>query len=83
MQRPGNVPLDHLRAVAQYHQRGDGAKAAGFQVNGGAVVYLAIDHGIHQPHHVRGQFGHRRRGLGVVLRPVVAHSEVGGSLLQV
>ena len=83
MQRASDVPLEHLRAVAQHHQRGDGAEAAGLQVNGGAVVYFAIDHCIHQPHDLGGKLGHRRRGLRVVLRAVVARSEVGGSLFQV
>ena len=83
MQRAGNMPLDHLRAMSQNDQGGDGAEAAGFQVNGGAVVYLAVDHRVHQPHNVRGEFGHRRRGLRVVLRPVVAHTELGGGLFQV
>ena len=69
VQGAGDVALNHLRAVAQHHQRGDGAKAAGAQVNGGAVVYLAVDYGIHQPHDVGGQLNHRCRRLRVVVRP--------------
>jgi len=83
MQRARDVALDHLRTVAQHHQRGDGAQAAGFEVYGGPVVYLAIDHGVHQPHHLRGQFDHGRRGLRVVVRPVVPHTELGCGLVQV
>ncbi len=83
MKGAGDVPLDHLRAVSQDDQSGDGAEAAGFKVNGGPVVNLAVDHRVHQPHHLRGQFGHGRRGLRVVIRPVVAYSEIGGGLLQV
>ena len=83
MQGAGNVPFNHLGAVAQHHQRRDGAEAAGFQVNGGPVVNLAIDYRVHQPHDFRREFGHCRRGLRVVLRPVVAHPEVGGGLFQV
>ena len=83
VQRAGDVPLDHLRAVAQYDQGGDGAEAARFQVNGGPVVNLSVDHRIDEPHHIRGQLGHCRRGLGVVLRPIVTHSEVSGGLFQI
>ena len=83
MQRPCDMALDHLRAVPQDNQRGDGAKAAGLQVNGRAVVDLAVYHRIHQAHHVWGQFRHRRRGLWVVVRPIVAHAEVRGGLIQV
>ena len=83
MKSARDVALNHLRTVAQHHQRGYGAKAAGFEVNGGPVVYLAIDHRIHQPHHVGGELGHGRRGLRVVLRPVVAHTELGRGLFQV
>ena len=79
----GDVPPDHLGAVPQHHQRGDGAQAAGAQVNGGPVVYLAVDDLVHQPHHVRGELHHRGRGLGVVVGAVVEHPEFGGSLFQV
>ena len=83
MQCAGDVALNHLGAVAQHHQGGDGAEAAGAEVYGGAVVYLAVDYGVHEAHDVGGQLRHRRRGLGVVVRAVVAHTEVGGGLVQV
>lgn len=83
MQGAGDVALDHLRAVPQDHQRRDGAEAAGPEVDGGPVVYLAVDHGINEPHNVGGQFRHRRGRLGVVVRPVVAHTEIGRGLVQV
>ena len=83
VQRAGDVALDHLRAVSQHDQRGNGAKAAGLEVNGGAVVDFAIDHRVHQTHHLRGQFGHGCRRLRVVLRPVVPHTELGCGLVQV
>ena len=83
MQRAGDVPLDHLGAVTQHHQGGDSAEAAGFEIDGGAIVNFAIDHPIHQPHHLGGELGHRGRGLRVVLRPIVAHPEVGRGLFQV
>jgi len=44
VQRPGDVPFDHLRTVAQHHQGRDRAEAAGFQVNSGPVVDLAVNH---------------------------------------
>ena len=47
VQRPGDVTLDHLRAVPQHNQGGNGAQAAGTQVDGGAVVNLAVDHLVH------------------------------------
>ncbi len=77
------MALDHLRAVPQHHQCGDGAEAAGPEVDRGAVVYLAVDHGINQPHHIRRQLRHRRRRLRVVFRPVVAHAEFRRGLVQV
>ena len=39
-----NMPLDHLGAVAQHSQGGDGAEAAGLNVDRRAVVYLAVDY---------------------------------------
>ena len=69
--------------MAQHHQRGYGTEAAGPKVHCGAVVNLAVDHRVHQPHDVGGQFSHCRRGLWVVVRPVVEHTELGGGLLQV
>ena len=78
-----DVPLDHLRAVAQHHQRGDGAQAAGAQVNGGTVVNLAVDNLVDQLHHVRSQLHHGRGRLRVVVRAVVEHPEFGGGLFQV
>ena len=74
---------DKLRAVAQHYQGGDGAEATGPEVDGGAVVDLAVDHRVHQPHHVGRQFFHGGRGLRIVVRPVVAQPELGGSFLQV
>ena len=79
----GDVPLDHLRAVAQHDQSGDGAEAAGLEVHGGPVVYLAVDDCIHQPHYVRSQLRHGRRWLRVVFRAVVTHPEIRGGLLEV
>ena len=52
VQRTSNVPLDHLRAVAQNYQRCDGTEAAGPQVNGRAIVDLAVNHRVDQPHYV-------------------------------
>ena len=83
MQRPCDVALDHLRAVPQHDQGGDGAQAAGAQVDGGTVVNLAVDHLVNQPHHVRGQFHHGRRRLGIIVGPVVEHPEFGGRLFQI
>ena len=83
MQRAGDVALDHLRAVAEHHQRGDGAEAAGLQVDGRAVVDFAVDDGVHEAHYIGRQLGHRRRGLRIVLRPVVAHTEIGCGLVKV
>ena len=83
MQCAGDMAFNHLGAVAQHHQRGNGTEAAGFQVNAWAVVNLAVDYRIHQPHNVGRQLDHGRRGLRVVVRPVVAHSEVGGGLFKV
>ena len=83
MQRPGDVPLNHLRAVAQHDQGGDGAQAAGAQVNGGTVVYLAVDYLIHQLHHVGSKLHHGGGRLRVVVRAVVPHTELGGGFLEV
>lgn len=83
VQRPGDVPLNHLRAVAQHYQRGDGAQAAGAQVDGGAVVNLAVDYLVHQLHHIRSKLHHGGGRLGIVVRAVVEHPEFGGSLFQV
>ena len=83
VQRPCDVTLDHLRAVPQHDQGGDGAQAAGAQVYRGTVVNLAVDHLVNQPHHVWREFHHRRRRLGIVVGPVVEHPEFGGRLLQI
>ena len=83
MECAGDVALNHLRAVAEDYQRGDGAETAGAEVYGGAVVYLAVDYGVHEAHDVGGQLRHGGRGLRVVVRAVVAHTEVGGGLVQV
>ena len=83
MQRPGDVPLDHLWAVPQDHQRGNGAQAASPQVDGGAVVDLAVDYLVHQQHHLRSKLHHGGRRLRVVVGAVVEHPEFGGSLFQV
>tara|TARA_Y100000588_G_C14234826_1_gene916810 strand:- start:1551 stop:1985 length:435 start_codon:yes stop_codon:yes gene_type:complete len=83
MQRPRDVPLDHLGAVAQDHQGGDGAEAAGLQINGRPVVYLAVDDGINQLHDLRRQLGHGRWRIGVIVGTVVGLPEVDGSLVQV
>ncbi len=77
------MPLDHLRAVAQHHQGGYGAEAAGAQIDRRAVVDLSVDHRVHQPHHVRSQLEHGSRGLGIVIWPIVEHAEFGGGLLEV
>ena len=77
------MPLDHLRAVAQHNQRGDGAEAAGPQVNGRPVVYFAIYHRVNETHDLRGKLGHGSRWLRVVLRPVIPHPEVRGGFVEV
>jgi hypothetical protein len=58
MQRTGDVPLDHLRAVSQNDQGRDGAETAGFQVDGRSVVDLAVDNRVNQAHNFRRQLGH-------------------------
>ncbi len=83
MQRARDMPLNHLRAMAQRHEGRYSAKAAGFQVNGGPVIDLAVNHRIHQPHHLRRQFRHSRRGLRIVVRPIVAHPKVRRRLIQI
>ena len=83
MKRAGDMSPDHLRAVSQHHQRGDGAETAGAQVYRGPVVDLAVDHLVHQPHHVRGEFRNGGRRLRVVVGAVVDHPEFGCCLLQV
>ena len=83
VQCAGNVPLDHLRTVAQHHQRSNGAQAAGSQVYRWAVVDFPVNHRIYKPHHVRRKLGHCGRGLRIVLRPVIKHPEFGSSLLEV
>ena len=44
VQGSGDVPFNHLGTVPQNHQSGDGAETAGSQVNGRAIVNLAVDH---------------------------------------
>ena len=83
VQRAGDVPLDHLGAVAQHHQRGDGAQAACAQIDGGAVVNFAVDYLVHQLHHVGSKLHHGGGRLRVVVRAVVEHPEFGGGLFQV
>ena len=83
IQGPGDVPLDHLGAVAQHHQRGDGAQAAGAEVNRRPVVNLAVDHRVDQAHNVGRQFQHGSRGMRVVVRAVVAHPEFRSGLFEV
>jgi hypothetical protein len=83
IQGPGNVPLDHLGAVAQNYQCSDGAEAAGLQVDSGSVINFTVDNRIHQAHHIRGQLSHGRRRLRVVVWPVVAHTEFSGGGFQV
>ena len=83
MQRAGDVPLNHLRTVAQHHQRGDGAEAAGLQVDGGAVIYLAVDDRVHQPHDLGRQLGHCRWRDRVVIGTVVPLPKFDGGLVQI
>ena len=83
VQRARYVPLDHLGAVPQHDQSGDGAEATRPQVDGRAVVYLAIDDSVNEAHDFRGQLGHGRRRLWIVCRPVVAHPELRGSIVKV
>ncbi len=83
MQRAGDVPLNHLRTVAQHHQCGDGAEAAGLQVDGGAVIYLAVDDRVHQPHDLGRQLGHCRRWDRVVIGTVVPLPKFDGGLVQI
>ncbi len=82
MQCAGDMSPDHLWAVAKNHQGGDGAKAARFQINGRAVVDLAVNHRVDEPHDLWGQLGHRLWGLRVVVRPIVAHAKACGGLVQ-
>ena len=77
------MALDHLRTVSEDHQSSDGAEASSAQIDGRSIVDLTVDHCVHQPHHVRGQFRHRLRRLRVVARPVVAHAKFGGRLVQI
>ena len=83
VQRAGDVPFDQLWTVPQHHQRGYGAEAAGAKVDGRAVVDLTVNHRVNQPHHIGGQLLHSGRRLRVVVRPVVAHPELGGRLLEI
>ena len=83
MQRPRDVPLDHLRAVSQYNQGRDGAQAPGLEIHLRTVVNLAVDYCVHQPHDVRSQFRHGCRRLRVVFRTVVMHPELRGGFLEV
>ncbi len=83
VQRPGDVPFDHLRTVTQNNQGRDGAEAAGFEVHGRTVVYLAVDDRVHQAHDLRRQLGHGRRRHGVIVRTVIALPEIQGSLVQI
>lgn len=77
------MPLDHLWAVTQDHQRRYGAEAAGLQVDGGTVVYLAVDDRVHQAHDLGRQLGHGRWRDRVVIGTVVALPEFDGGLVQV
>ena len=83
VERPGDVPLDHLRTVAQDHQSRDGAKAAGLQVHGRSIVDLAVDHRVHQTHDLGRQLGHGRRRHWVVVRTVIPLPKIDGGLVQV
>ena len=83
VKRPGDMPLDHLGAVPQYHQRRNGAQAAGPQVNGGAVVDLAVDDLVYQQHHLRSKLHHGGGRLRTVVGAVVEHPEFGSGLFQV
>ncbi len=77
------MPLDLLRAVTQNDKRGNRAEAAGAQIHGRPVIDLAVHYRVHQPHHVRGQFFDRRRGLWIVVRAVIPHPELSSRLLQI
>ena len=77
------MPLDHQGAVAQHHQRRDGAEASGFQVYGWAVIDLTIDDRVHQAHHFRRQLGHGGRRNRVVTGTIVALPEFVGGLVQI
>ena len=81
VQRAGDVPFDHLRTMTQHHQGRDGAEAAGFQVHGGAVVYLSVDDRVHQTHDLRRQLGHGRRRHRAVIRTVITLPKIQGSLV--
>jgi len=78
VKRTGDVAFDHLWAVAQHHQGGNGAQTASFEFNGRAVVNFAVDHRVHQLHNFRRQFRHGLRRLRVVGGAVVPHPKVGG-----
>ena len=77
------VPLQQLGTVAQHGQRRDGAQAACLEVDGGTVVYLAVDHIVHQLHHFRGQFRHSRRRAGISIPSVIPEAEFPRCLSQV
>ncbi|MDA0263192.1 MAG: hypothetical protein O3A93_04125 [Chloroflexi bacterium] len=77
------MPLNHLRAVAQHHQSRDGAETSRFEIDGGAVVDLAVDDLVNQAHHFGRKLSHGRRRHRVVVRAVVALPEIDGSLVQV
>ena len=83
VKRPGDVPLDHLWAVSEHDQCGDGAEASGTQVDRWAVVDLPVYDRVDQPHYLRRKFGHRRWRLRVVLGAVVAHAELGSGLVEI
>jgi hypothetical protein len=83
MQRPRDVPFDHLRAVSQDDQGRDGAEAAGLQVHGRPVVDLAVDNRVNQAHYFGRQFGHGGRRHRIIVRTVVALPKIQGSLVQV
>jgi hypothetical protein len=83
VQGSGDVPLDQLWAMAKDNQRSDGAETASPQVNGGAVIDLAVNYRVDQPHNVGRQFEHRGGWLRIVVRTVITHPELGGGLLKV
>ena len=83
MQRPGYVPLDHLRTVSQNDQSRDGAETTGFQVDGRPVVDLTVDHRVHQAHDLRRQLGHGRRRHRIVVGTIVPLPEIDGGLVQI
>jgi len=83
MQRPRDVPLDHLGTVSQNDQSSDGAEATRFQVDGRPVVDLAVDDRVNQAHDLRRQLGHGGRWDWVIIRTVVALPEIHGGLVQI